>query len=131
MTNQEILQTVLDKVLTKGYIIPFEKEHDDEVMTKYNITQDLKIQVSTNYTIVADYVPFEVIIFSLEFAKLLWGEERPCYQDQIHNWNQDIVPICMRCGMLKANNFGYWTEQLQQLVIQPDDKKIQFLGEFV
>lgn len=112
MTNQQILEKVLQKAIDGGWI----------TFATYNVTDGLGAWATVKpeegkewQSKIIYWQPLESIIFNHDFAKALWGE------------NLIISQHANNLGQVGSWHEPAWQYHLQQMVIADDP--IKYLGE--
>jgi hypothetical protein len=121
MTNEEILKAAIEKASSNGFHILSAVQAFDPGMVGLDWRQtaydpyDLVVIINGELRL-----HLNDVIFSHDFAKAFWGEEkRPTFDD------------CKECGtrtMTDVGTYG-WGHHLQQLVLEDDP--IQYLERFL
>ena len=104
MTNEEILDKILDKAAQNGFNY---KNYYRFINTAFD-----------NYL---------VLIFSHDFAKAFWGE-LPLYCGGCMRVHDTPGDCDTGAGY---NDIANWQFHLQQLVLAPDDERLQYLAKFL
>jgi len=120
MTNKQILKRAIEKAIGGGFLTPMEKIEVKRYPTKVS---DLKIYIYGN-----GYIPspmeFNIynVIFSHNFAKAFWGEEKIEPYEKYDPYTGGICP--------QPNKFCFkWQYHLQQMVLEEDP--IKYLEQFL
>lgn len=113
MKKEEIIKKAIEKAVKNGYS-KYTKTYLDEVILGFE--------------------PFEVIIFSHDFAKAFWGEE---VEDQTIKYQQDMETIDEHGNVkrslgeiqFKTTPIRGWQHHLQQMVLEEDP--VKYLEKFI
>lgn len=107
MTQSEKLQKVIEKAVKNRY--QFQGLDTTELILTALITRYQN--------------DISIMVFSHDFAKAFWGDQKHDYLNRIAS--------CRNCDAILDNQTYCWQYHIQQLVLTPEDERIDYLYSFI
>lgn len=125
MTNEEILRKAIEKAVKNGFDFFKLIEESYGFVTRDPNVVDVFIKVRSKH--------YYQTIFSHDFAKAFWGEEKVCsncgHSDSICNSIYEEASFCWICRLVQSKGFKKWQFHLKQMVLKPEPLK--YLEKFL